>query len=206
MNRTIINFIVDAAAFAAFLCLAATGVLIHYVLPPGSGHFSTLWGMDRHQWGEIHFWIAATLTGMLALHLFLHWRWVVCTIQGRPREGSGVRLALAVVALVALVGLAVSPFFGTVASNDEAPPHKMRSTERPKSATHEITGSTTLREVEQRTGVAASVILKELGLPSDTPTDERLGRLRRKHGFEMEKVREVVEMHTQRQETQGAAP
>ena len=97
MRKSNVNFIVDAVAFAAFVLLTATGVLVRYVLPPGSGHFIKLWGMDRHGWGQIHFWIAVALMGALALHLLLHWRWVVSMVKGRPREGSGVRVALAVV-------------------------------------------------------------------------------------------------------------
>jgi len=60
---------------------------------------------------------------------------------------------------------------------------------------HQIDGSMTLREVERRTGVSAAVILRELGLPLDLPADERLGRLRRHYGFEIQTVREIVEKH-----------
>ncbi len=194
MNRSTANAIVDAVAFAAFALLAATGVLIKYVLPPGSGHFSTLWGMDRHGWGQVHSWIAVVLMGALALHLLLHWRWIVCVVKGRPREGSGFRVALAVVGVLALAGLAAAPFFAEVEHAGQ-PPHKMRSAEQPTTPAEEIDGSMTLGEVERRMGVPAAVILSELGLPSDLPTDERLGKLRKQYGFEIHAVREIVEKH-----------
>ena len=38
MNRTTLNFVVDTAAFVGFVLLTTTGVLMHYLLPPGSGH------------------------------------------------------------------------------------------------------------------------------------------------------------------------
>ena len=41
----------------------------------------------------------------------------------------------------------------------------------------------------------ASVILKELGMPGDTPQDEQLGRLRAAHGFELHDVRAAVKRH-----------
>ena len=44
MKRTNLNLIIDAAGFAGFVFLTATGVLVRYVLPPGSGHHTTLWG------------------------------------------------------------------------------------------------------------------------------------------------------------------
>jgi hypothetical protein len=53
MRRPSSYFIVDALAFAAFVFLAAGGVLMRYVLPPGSGHFTTVWGLDRHEWSSI---------------------------------------------------------------------------------------------------------------------------------------------------------
>ncbi len=51
----------------------------------------------------------------------------------------------------------------------------------------------TLNDIEVAYGVPPSVILRELGLPKDTPTDERLGRLRQGYDFDMEEVREIVE-------------
>src|SRR4030042_875517 len=95
MQRTKVNFIVDAVAFVALVLLTATGVLIRYVLPAGSGRFSALWGMDRHGWGQLHYWFSVVLMAAFGFHLFLHWRWVVNVVKGRPRAGSGPRLALA---------------------------------------------------------------------------------------------------------------
>jgi hypothetical protein len=55
----------------------------------------------------------------------------------------------------------------------------------------------TLAEIEARTGVPVEEILRELGLPSGLPSEERLGRLRRAYGFEMHDVREVIRRHTE---------
>jgi len=191
MQKANVNFVVDAIAFVIFVFLIATGVLIRYVLPPGSGHFSLLWGMDRHQWGQVHFWIAVALMTTLALHLFLHWNWVVGMIRGRASEASGSRLILALVAIIALVALAIAPFFAQVEHRGE-PPHKLRSSAEGEGACDQIYGSMTLAQVEQQTGVPAAAILRELGLPLDLPADARLGQLRKQHGFEIEDVREVV--------------
>lgn len=202
MSRQVVNAVVDAVAFAAFVLLTATGVLMRYVLPPGSGHFSTLWGMDRHDWGQIHFWIAAALMGALGAHIFLHWRWIVCTIRGRPREGSGLRVALAIVGMLALVSLAGAPFLAPVEPTGEAP-HKMRTADQAGGIEHQVDGSMTLQEVEQSTGVPAAMILKELGLLAGVPTDERLGRLRRKYSFEMNDIRAIIQKHHERQNSEA---
>lgn len=206
MNRTIVNFVVDIAAFVAFLFLATTGVLMRYVLPPGSGHFSRLWGMDRHQWGAIHFWIAAALTALVVLHLYLHWRWIVSTLCGRRPERSAVRITAAVLVVLVVAGLGVSPFFTPVESRNSSPPHRLQSEKPPESPADAINGSMTLGEVEQQTGVSAAAIAKELGLPNDVPVDEKLGRLRRKYGFEMHDLREAVRKHIEQRQPQGDPP
>ena len=100
MKRVSLNFIVDVVAFAGFVMLTTTGVLMRYILPPGSGHYSTIWGMDRHEWGGIHFWVSVLFFSILAFHLILHWRWIVSVVTGRPREGSGLRAGLGIVGLV----------------------------------------------------------------------------------------------------------
>ena len=176
-----------------FASLASTGTLVRYTLPPGSGHFSTVWGMDRHEWGQLHFWMAVGLMTILAVHVFFHWKWVVSMVKGRPREGSGLRLGLAVVGVLVLAGMIAAPFLAPVEQSGE-PPHRQRATneaEEPEGA-FKIEGSMTLLEVERETGVPVAVMIDGLGLPPDVSADERLGRLRRAHGFEMEDVRAII--------------
>jgi hypothetical protein len=84
------------------------------VLPPGSGRRTTVWGLDRHAWGEIHFWIAMGFLGVLAVHLVVHRRWIASVVRGRPREGSGLRVALGIVGLLAILAAAAAPFLAEV--------------------------------------------------------------------------------------------
>jgi hypothetical protein len=119
MKRPALNFIIDALAFVQFAFLTTTGVLMHFILPPGSGHRQSIWSLDRHEWGEIHLWIAFALLATLALHLLLHWRWIVCTVQGRQTSSSGLRLGLGVLGLVAAVGLAAAPLYGDVETSPD---------------------------------------------------------------------------------------
>ncbi|MBN2409825.1 MAG: hypothetical protein JXE07_08815, partial [Candidatus Aminicenantes bacterium] len=55
-----------------------------------------------------------------------------------------------------------------------------------------ITGQHTLRDIERATGISAREILRRMGLPERTPANETLGRLRRRYGFEIDQVRDVV--------------
>ena len=114
MKRTNLNFIIDVIAFVGFVLLTTTGVLMKYILPPGSGSYSTIWSLDRHEWGGLHFWISLVFFSILALHLVLHWRWIECVVTGRPREGSGFRVALGIVGFVVVVALSISPLLAPV--------------------------------------------------------------------------------------------
>ncbi|MCZ6719320.1 MAG: hypothetical protein O6944_09250 [Gammaproteobacteria bacterium] len=42
MNRSTIIEIIDVLAFVGFLFLASTGILLHYILPPGSGRWAEI--------------------------------------------------------------------------------------------------------------------------------------------------------------------
>ena len=84
MNRTVTNFVIDLLAFLAMCATIATGLLIKYMLPPRSGGMGrggglTLWNWNRHDWGDLHFYLAIGLLSLLLVHVTLHWHWVVAT-------------------------------------------------------------------------------------------------------------------------------
>jgi len=191
MKRVKLNFIVDTLAFAGFVVLTTTGVLMRYVLPPGSGHSSTIWGLDRHEWGGLHFWVSVGFFSILALHLVLHWRWIASVVTGRPREGSGFRAALGLVGLATVVALASAPLMAPVEkeTGDRGAPSPLSAHPYEDFA---IRGSMSLREVEETTGVPAAYILKALKLPDSISKEERLGPLKRQFGFEINDVREII--------------
>ena len=198
MKRPNVNFAVDCLGFAGFVLLTATGVLMRYVLPPGSGRSTTIWTLDRHEWGSVHFWIAIAFLAVLAFHLFLHWRWIMTLMSGRPREGSGARLALGTVGLTALLALAIAPFLSPVERTGGAL-HTAGSHSYELDGLESIRGYMTLGEVQEATGVPAEHIIKELGLPAGVQQNERLGRLRTTHGFAVDDVRRIVQAYQKSQ-------
>jgi len=122
-KRITVTLTVDVLAFVFFVLLVATGLLTRYALPPGSGSLhgmgsrsagerpiTLVWGLTRHEWGDLHFYVAAALMGVLALHLFQHWRWIAARMRGQSGRGSGWRAALGIVGLVAILGIAAAPF------------------------------------------------------------------------------------------------
>ena len=81
MNRTLINVLIDALAALAMLGMIATGLILRFALPPGSNRSLALWGLTRHQWGDLHFWLALAALGVVVIHLVLHWTWVVSVVR-----------------------------------------------------------------------------------------------------------------------------
>lgn len=194
MNRPEKNFFTDTIAFVCFVLLTSTGILMRYILPPGSGRWKVIWGMDRHGWGSIHFWISVIFLSILTVHLILHWRWIISFVKGRPREGSGLRAGLGIVGLAGLAALAVAPLVSTIettATNEKG----IALSERHDDV--QIWGSMTLREVEQQNGVPAEYIIRKLKLPPDTERDINLGKLKKMFGFAMEDVRHIVKDYEQ---------
>jgi hypothetical protein len=190
MRRPNLNFIIDVVAFVGFVTLTTTGVLMRYLLPPGSGRHSTIWSLDRHEWGDIHFWISVAFFSLLALHLLLHWRWIVSAVSRQHHEASGFRAGLGIVGLVTVVALALSLLLTPVerdpVGNRASPPSSHKYEES------SIRGSMTLKMVEEATGVPAAYIIESLKLPESTPVERPLGLLKREHRFEIHEIRGAV--------------
>ena len=89
MKRNHLNLTIDVALGVLGIGLVSTGLLLWLVLPAGS-RGATVWGWTRHDWGDLHGWIAVTLLGLIVLHLALHWGWLWATcarVLGRPAAG-----------------------------------------------------------------------------------------------------------------------
>lgn len=124
MKRSSLILAIDGIAFIGFVFLTTTGVLLHYLLPPGSGRWSTIWGLNRHDWGDIHLYVAMIFFGILSLHLLLHWRVLLNMLKGRQREGSPLRLALGLVGLITLLLVALAPLFATAQVEESTGNHQ----------------------------------------------------------------------------------
>jgi len=83
MSRGFLNLMIDTVAAALLTAMVGTGYILWFALPPGTNRTHVLWGLLRHQWGAVHFWISATLLTVLAVHVALHWRWLVMGLSKR---------------------------------------------------------------------------------------------------------------------------
>ncbi|MFP4057788.1 MAG: DUF4405 domain-containing protein [Candidatus Brocadiia bacterium] len=223
MSKNKLNLLVDVLAYLAMACLAATGLIMLYRLPPGTGgrHSGepalTLLGLGRHDWGNIHFYIALGLLGLVVLHIVLHWKWVTNTFGSlvrragarRPGAGPGGAALLVILAVVTLLLLA-APWLlplqkqeaatggkGRAGAQDEGP--RRRSERRSESQgerdeDHEerIARDATVAEAADYAGVSTQRLLEALGWPPETPVDRTLDQCRPR-GQRMRDVKDAVE-------------
>src|SRR5262249_3892938 len=115
VKRLVDNLLIDLIAAAVMIGMLATGYILRFPLPPGSNKELTLWGLTRHQWGDVHFWISLGLIAVILLHLCLHWQWIAISVKRKlsrrkavpgPSLVSGLMTFLALVAGLVVFGWA----------------------------------------------------------------------------------------------------
>ena len=137
MRKNTLNFIVDLLTLLAIFTMIGTGLIMYFTLPPGSGSRGLiLWGLGRHDWGDVHFWSSVALGALLILHVALHWSWVCGTIRrllhgpstargrGRSRLDNlyGIVLLAALAAVFAALLLVANA--NVIASSEKASEHE----------------------------------------------------------------------------------
>ncbi|MBM4295282.1 MAG: DUF4405 domain-containing protein [Deltaproteobacteria bacterium] len=112
MDKPRLNFLIDALMFLCLMAMAGLGFLMKYTLPPGrvarakyGAPVEITWlGWDRHDWGDIHLYLAFTLLGLLTLHIILHWKQILGLFERFiPQPGKRTRIALAFLILAVLL-------------------------------------------------------------------------------------------------------
>ncbi len=101
MSKNKLNLLVDVLGYLCMVALSSVGLILLYRLPPGTGGRGsgepalTLLGLGRHDWGDIHFYIAIALVLLVIIHVALHWKWVKNTLgsllthRGEQKPGAG---------------------------------------------------------------------------------------------------------------------
>jgi Domain of unknown function (DUF4405) len=85
MDKPQINFLIDALMFLCVMALAGLGLLMKYIMPPGrelwvkyGSNPELSWlGWDRHDWGDIHLYLAIAFLILLLFHIILHWNQIL---------------------------------------------------------------------------------------------------------------------------------
>ena len=96
MKKLWVNFWVDVTSLVIMASMAVTGVVMKYAVPSGQGRRrgsglgpETWLGLSRHEWGDLHFYLALLLLTLIGLHLVLHWSWIKCRLRELGGRGRG---------------------------------------------------------------------------------------------------------------------
>jgi len=117
MKKSSLFLLIDVLMFLFLALMAGLGLMIKYVLVPGSKRWDiygrnvdlTFLGMDRHGWGTVHLICAIIFIALLALHIILHWKSLVnyvCKIVNTKAQANFLIIIFAIV----LFFLIVFPF------------------------------------------------------------------------------------------------
>lgn len=117
MKKTSLFLLVDVLMFIFLALMSGLGLMIKYVLVPGSKRWDiygrnvdlSFLGMDRHGWGTVHLICAIFFIGLFVLHIILHWKCLVnyvCRIVKTKAMANFLILMFAVV----LFFLVIFPF------------------------------------------------------------------------------------------------
>lgn len=117
MDKQNFNFVIDALMFLCLTALAGLGLLMKYALLPGREAWAkygrnvqlTWLGWDRHDWGQIHLYLAFILLGLLVIHLYLHWQ-MILGLYARLVPNPETRARLAYALLIITVIFLFLPF------------------------------------------------------------------------------------------------
>jgi len=203
MKRNTLNFVVDTVTALVMLGMVATGLVIRFVLPPGSGSRRVLWGLGRHDWGDLHFWLAVGIGVLVLIHVALHWQLVCATALRFFRRGATEPVLvgrtsgnLAGLGLLAIIFALFAGFVWLAQINvREARGGRAHGGEEHRQTAEGdvfIRGSTTLAEAAAAANISVDTLCQRLGLATPVSPNERLGEISRNKGISMSDARKLI--------------
>jgi len=118
MRKPCWSFILNATMALCMSAIIGIGFLIKYTLVSGierkqiyGQHVDLLFfNMNRHQWGTIHFILGLVFFGLLATHIFLHWKMITSAYQKFNKTQINKRI-IAFIFIIICVLFIILPFF-----------------------------------------------------------------------------------------------
>lgn len=80
MKKANINYIIDALMTLSLIVVGATGVIIFFFFGSGirQGGYQVFFGLTKNTWSFYHNYIGLFMVLLMAIHVLLHWNWMVC--------------------------------------------------------------------------------------------------------------------------------
>jgi len=118
MSKAKLNLVIDGLLFLDVAAIAGIGLLTNYVLVPGFRQWEIygravdlrFWGLDRHEWGAVHYVLGLVFLGLLVLHVILHWGMIVSISRKLIPHRLARRMVAAMLLVLAVLLMAFSAF------------------------------------------------------------------------------------------------
>jgi hypothetical protein len=77
MNKAKLNYWVDVSIGIAFVLSAVSGLVFLLPANPDSGLNAGVLGISYQVWDRVHTWSSMVMIAGVAMHLVLHWKWII---------------------------------------------------------------------------------------------------------------------------------
>jgi uncharacterized protein involved in response to NO len=123
MKKNTLNFWVDVLIFIDFIASIFTGVLLRKFPSALSG--TSILGVTRHDWVDLHWVLALSLILFILLHLALHWSWAKGSSKRYLRVGPRT-LAISAVLIIIFVGMVMPAYLTKDLPKRKDSPYKLK--------------------------------------------------------------------------------
>ena len=125
MKKPKLNLIIDILLLILMAAIMGIGFLLKFRLLSGHEKWekyganldTTLFGLDRHQWGTIHLILGLTLFVVLVLHIWFHWNMIICIFR-KLIKNKGPRIIFTIVLCLLTLFFLVAPFVFNIEIED----------------------------------------------------------------------------------------
>ena len=122
MNQFTLTKVLDLFSFVALMSMLSTGVFLKITLPPRSGG-DQVWGLSRHEWGDIHFYLSVIFLLLMSAHLLVHAKFIKSVIIGKAPTEKYYRIVAGIIGVIALIALTFSPVISPVTDAQRGQQH-----------------------------------------------------------------------------------
>ena len=125
MKKQKLNLIIDILLLILMAAIMGIGFLLKFRLLSGHEKWekyganldTTLFGLDRHQWGTIHLILGLTLFVVLVLHIWFHWNMIICIFR-KLIKNKGPRIIFTIVLCLLTLFFLIAPFVFNIEIED----------------------------------------------------------------------------------------
>ena len=125
MKKPKLNLIIDILLLILMAAIMGIGFLLKFRLLSGHEKWekyganldTTLFGLDRHQWGTIHLILGLILFVVLVLHIWFHWNMIICIFK-KLIKNKGPRIVFTIVLCLLTLFFLIAPFVFNIEIED----------------------------------------------------------------------------------------